>query len=309
MKETEDRLVTELVAKLADQIRRGREHDLAIALDFDGVCKLFTEFKHQIMATCLFLHLREFQRVPFPVFRAAYRYINFRSPDYAGKERFLCVDALSRHLAEKGFPCSLPGLHRAVDELRKTGRKISEENLLSFADSGDVSRAVEWSREVNRRVGQLTEIGLTPGLESSILGPNRETADFYVVSTATEAPLKESLERESVTFIRRYFGQETATKAEALMAISRAGYSAVFMFGDSIEDQKASRLAGDRVPEGVILLFVPVVPGDESRSFEDGAAMIRMVREGDVSSAEAMSRRLTEEFQGREAGASCEAPM
>ncbi len=88
-----DLRVQELAAALCAQ----RRHDVAIALDFDGVCKLFTKHKHQIMFTALFLHLREFQRVPFDVFREAYEYINFRSPDYAGKERFRCVDALSRH--------------------------------------------------------------------------------------------------------------------------------------------------------------------------------------------------------------------
>jgi phosphoglycolate phosphatase-like HAD superfamily hydrolase len=276
------------------------QHPAAIALDFDGVCKLFTAHKHQIMRTLLFLHLREFQRVPWPEFEEAYRFINFRSPRYAGKERFLCVSALAEHLAAAGRPCCLPGLKAAVETLLKTGKKISAPNLQAFSAHDDVARALAWSTEVNQRVDQLTEIGLTPGIKPHILDAFCETHDFYVVSTASEANLPPLMEKEGVTFIRRYIGQETATKAEALSALTRAGYQAVFMFGDSVEDGRASQAAQGQVPDGVTFFFVPVIPGAEERCFGEGNRIIRAVQEGQAAAARAMSEKLIAEFGGKE---------
>jgi hypothetical protein len=268
-------------------------------LDFDGVCKLFTAHKHQIMRTALFLHLREFQRVPWPVFEEAYRFINFRSP-YAGKERFLCAYALAEHLAGAGHNCRLPGLKTAVENLLAADRKISAPNLQSFQVYDDVVRALAWSAEVNERVAQLTEIGLTPGIKPHILDAFRNTHDFYVVSTASEAALPPLMEKEGITFIRRYLGQETATKAESLSALTRAGYRAMFMFGDSVEDSRASQAAQTQTPTDVIFIFVPVIPGNEERCFGTGNQIIRAVQDGDMATARALSEKLIAEFAGRE---------
>lgn len=298
------------IQRLADELRqKDSPTGLAIALDFDGVCKKFTDHKHQIMFTLLFLHLREFQRVPFDVYRKNYIYINFRSADYAGKERFLCVDALARHLAAEGYSCALPGLAGAVAQLRAKGLKISEKNLEQHQSEPDVQRALEWSREVNKRVANLSEIGLTPGILKYILQPFRDKAHFYVVSTATEEPLRRSLEKEDIRFIRRYFGQETATKSEALSALAAAGYSAVAMFGDSVEDERASNAARQAAPANVPLVFVPVIPEDEERCFETGEHILNALLSGQVREAETLSAQIQNEFKGREAGSQSVSPM
>ena len=289
-----------LAERLAAQLRAGVRREAAIALDFDGVCMLFTEHKHQILSTCLFLHLREFQRVPFRVYREAYREVNFRSREYAGRERLLCAHGLARHLAAQGYACALPGLHAAVEELLGKGLKISAPNLAAHRASPDVARALDWSREVDEKVAALTEIGLTPGLRASVLDPFREQADFYVVSTATESSLPGHMQREGVDFILRYLGQETATKAEALSALARAGYRDVFLFGDSVEDERASARARDALPPGVALLFVPVIPGDEEASFAAGRAMIEAARSGDRAKADRIADARRREFQGKE---------
>lgn len=300
----------ETIRRIASELRQKETpRGPAIALDFDGVCKKFTDHKHQIMFTLLFLHLREFQRVPFDVYRKNYIYINFRSADYAGKERFLCVDALARHLAGEGYPCALPGLAAAVAELRAKCLKISEQNLLQYQTEPDVRRALEWSRAVNQHVAELSEIGLTPGIREHILRPFRDKAHFYVVSTATEEPLRQSLEKEDIRFIRRYFGQETASKAEALSALASAGYSAVVMFGDSVEDERASRAACQTAPANVPLIFVPVIPEDEERSFEAGERILKALIAGQLQAAEALSAQLQNEFKGREAGSQSVTPM
>ncbi|MGI6086339.1 MAG: hypothetical protein ACOYCD_00110 [Kiritimatiellia bacterium] len=301
MNETSKTLSKELAAK--------KQHPLAIALDFDGVCKLFTEHKHQIMSTALFLHLREFQRVPFEVFRNAYVYINFRSADYAGKERFLCANALAEYLTQKGYPCALPGLHKAVSALRKSGRKISAANLKEFAADKDVTRALAWSEEINERVAMLTEIGLTPGVLPDILEPFHGKADFYVVSTATEEPLRASLEKENINFIKRYIGQETATKAEALIALGLCGYRDAAMFGDSVEDERASIAARQVAPAGHSLVFIPVIPGDEARCFAEGRKALTAMLEGRNPDAEKISAALSEDFKGREVGSQISSPL
>ncbi|MBU4199431.1 MAG: hypothetical protein KKG09_01515 [Verrucomicrobia bacterium] len=300
----------ETVNKLAAEIRPDRQRDLAIALDFDGVCKLFTDFKHQIMFTCQFLNLWEFQRVPFDAYREAYVYINFRSPDYAGKERFLCVNALAAHLAGKGYSCALPGLAAAVADLQRRNKKISEPNLLPYAETAeDIRRAIAWSREVNLRVGRLTEIGLTPGIAENIFKPFRESADYFVVSTATEAALKASLEKDGIDFIRRYIGQETASKTEALTALCRSGYRAVFMFGDSLEDSRAAQAAAEQAPPEAQFFFVPVIPGDEERCFRTGRDIVRAAAAGRRDEALAQSCKLAHQFEGHEAGAPSASPL
>ena len=291
-----------LINSLTEEITPLRKHDLAIALDFDGVCKLFTAHKHQIMSTCLFLHLYEFQRVPFPEYKKAYEYINFRSADYAGKERFLCADALARYLTEKGYPCRLPDLHKTVDELRKQGKKIAAPNLAAYQGSDAVARALAWSDEVNAKVAGLTEIGLTPGIKAHIFDPYKGSCDFYVVSTATGNSLPPLMQKEGITYILRYLGQETATKAESLIALSEAGYSAVFMFGDSVEDTRASTLAKEHKPADVNLLFVPVIPGQEERCFAEGHDIIKAVLQDKVPAASKQADRLAREFEGNEVG-------
>ena len=298
------------VQHLREEIKKSRPcQQLAIALDFDGVCKMFTDHKHQVMFAALFLNLREFQRVPFDEYRKAYIYINFRSADYAGKERFLCVAALARHLADRGHDCRCAGLQKAVSALQGQGLKINAQNLLPFKADNDVARTLNWSREVNERVAQLSEIGLTPGIREHILTPFEKQADYYVVSTATEAPLRSSLEKENIFFIRRYIGQETASKAEALTALSRCGYAAVAMFGDSLEDERASRAARDAAPKDVPVIFVPVIPGDELKSFAVGRRILDAMLQGQYGQAEQLSRQQMEAFKGHEAGSQAVSPM
>ncbi|MBN1257314.1 MAG: hypothetical protein JXA52_06375 [Planctomycetes bacterium] len=292
-----------LTNRIAEELKPGRKHDTAIALDFDGVCKLFTKHKHQIMFTLLFLHVREFQRVSYDIFREAYSYINFKSPEYAGKERFRCVNALAAHLVEKGYPCGIPGVAAAVQELEAAGRKLSAENLKDYADADDVARLLAWSEEVNQRLTELTEIGLVPGLQENIFTPFREKVDFYLVSTASEGSIRASMEKEGIDFIARYFGQESATKAESLVAFCKTGYKQVIMFGDHFVDTMAAQTAAETAPPEVAMLFAPVIPDEEEASFAEGKKIIDALFAGDRKTAEEISDRQTKAFAGREANA------
>jgi hypothetical protein len=286
-----------------------RDHSLAIALDFDGVCKLFTEFKHQVMFTGLFLNAYEFQRVPYQPLRDAYVYINFRSAEFAGKARFICVHALSEYLVDKGYDCALPGLAKATRELVAQDVKVTHHTLAPYADLDDVGRLITWSKEVDANVGRLTEIGLAPGIEPHVLVPFRERADFYVVSTATAGPLRASLEKEGIDYVKRYFGQETASKTEALVALAEAGYDTVALFGDSGEDLRAGVEAAAEAPDASTVLFVPIIPSEEARCFAAGRDILETALKGDVDAASALCERLAAEFQGREAGSASAAPM
>ncbi|MFA6716167.1 MAG: hypothetical protein WCS27_12370 [Victivallaceae bacterium] len=286
-------------------IRLEPKHAAAIALDFDGVCKLFTEHKHQIMSTLLFLHFPEFQQVPMGEYKKAYGYINFRSQDYAGKARFICVNALAAFLAsEKGYKCRLAALDRAIKKLNADGIKVNAASLKPFDAEDEIKRVLAWSAEVDRKVSRLTGIGLTPGIKEYLLDAFVDSTDFYLVSTATEDSIRGSMEREGIFFIRRYFGQETAGKAEALSILVNAGYKNVFMFGDSVEDQRASEAAKKNTPPGTELVFVPVIPEKEEFSFEKGAAIINDVMTGNTDKAFQTALQLEKLFAGNEAGSS-----
>jgi hypothetical protein len=80
----------------------------------------------------------------------------------------------------------------------------------------------------------------------------------------------------------------------------RAGYRAVFMFGDSVEDGRASRAAQGQVPDGVTFIFVPVIPGAEERCFAEGNKIIRAIADNDLKTAGALSAKLAREFAGKE---------
>lgn len=289
----------ETVNQITNEQKPKRRSDFAIALDFDGVCKLFSEHKHQIMSTLLFLHLYEFQRVPFKVYKQSYNYINFQSA-IAGKERFLCVNELAKYLTEKGYKCYLPGLDKAVKELQSQGLKLSEQNLKKYEAYEDVARALAWSAEVNKKVDGLTEIGLTPGIYDYIFVPFKDTCDYFVVTTATEGSLPWLMEKESIDFIMRYFGQETATKAESLTALTFSGYSCVFMFGDSLEDSRASYAAMDERAENTNIIFVPVIPGQEEDCFFRGKEIIELAMAGHIDEAIEKSKEIQSRFKGKE---------
>ena len=290
------------IAGLIAEVKGQARATDAIALDFDGVCKLFTEHKHQIMFTLLYLHARKFQRVPMETYRKTYGYINFHSEKYAGKARFLCVNALANLLAEKGYDCRLPELDAAVKELEGKGVKVNANSLKDYAGKNDVSRVLEWSAEVDLRLTQLTEIGLAPGVKENIFDVFKGSLDFYLVSTATEKSIRGSLEKEGIDFIKRYFGQETAGKAEALTALAHAGYKNVFMFGDSIEDSRASHAAMKETPAEINLIFAPVIPGRERECFEKGRKVIEKTLSGDIAAARAIAAAVEKDFQNNMAG-------
>ncbi len=287
------------INKLIPELKDKKKSDFAIALDFDGVCKLFSEHKHQIMSTLLFLHLNEFQSVPFKVYMRSYNYINFKSA-VAGKERFLCVSELAKYLTNEGYNCSLPGLNEAVSKMQEMGLKLSEKNLKEYEAFDDVGRALQWSAEVNKRVSELTEIGLTPGISENILVPYRNVCDYFIVSTATESTLPPLMEKESIDYIIRYLGQETATKAESLISLSYSGYNCVFMFGDSIEDKRASFTAMDNKADNSTIIFVPVILGQEEDCFIKGNEIIKSAMAGDLDKAIALSKEVQSRFKGKE---------
>lgn len=279
------------------------ERASAIALDFDGVCKLFTEHKHQIMSTLLFLHFPELQKVPFQEYKKAYGYINFYSKDYAGKARFLCINALANYLeTEKGYACKFADLDKVVKKLTAEGKKVSNDTLKRYSEINEVKRALEWSTEVDLRLTQLTGIGLTPGIKEYILDAFKDKTDFYLVSTATEPSIRASMENENVFFVKNYFGQETGSKSEILTALAHSGYKNVFMFGDSVEDSRASKSAMSQTPKGVNLIFVPVIPDDEKQSFVKGAEIINKTMAGNADEGRKIAAELDKQFEGKEAG-------
>lgn len=290
------------IEKLVNEIIDLKQNNIAIALDFDGVCKLFTQFKHQIMFTCMFIHLSEFQRVPFNILRDAYNYINFESADYAGKERFVCVNGLAKYLSEKGYDCLLRDLDIIIDDLNFQGLKISENNLIHYQNKSDIARVITWSREVNQKIACLSQIGLTPGIEDQILKPFMGQTDFYVVSTAPESSIKSSMDQEEIECILRYFGQETASKAQVLFSLCRSGYDAVFMFGDSVEDSRAYQMAQKLYSGNCRLIFIPVIPGQEEKSFSTGKQIIEHLIKNNYEASIKLSEDLIGEFDGKEAG-------
>lgn len=162
----------------------------------------------------------------------------------------------------------LKSLKRWIKEETRLGNPTLEARVTATGDP-ELARVLQWSLAVNRTIGELVQ-GVKPfAFVRESLEAAGAKADLVVVSqTPLEALRREWKEHGLDAHVALIAGQECGTKAEHLQYAADGKYPKghILMIGDAQGDRKAAEASG--------ALFYPVLPAEESRSWE------RFYREG-----------------------------
>ncbi len=246
-----------------------KTHDFFIGFDSDGCVFDTMELKHkECFCPAVIKHLG-CQPVS-KIAREVWDFVNLYSKT-RGCNRFLAIQHFRDLLAEhpdakaRGFqPMELKELDAWIERETKLGNPALEAEL-ERDDTPELSRMLDWSREVNARVADMVS-GLPPfpGV-MAVLKQARDRADMIVVSqTPLEALEREWEENGMTSYVGLIAGQEHGTKTEHIRyATQGKGYDPdkVLMVGDAPGDYSAAAENNT--------LFFPIVPGQEEQSWKE----------------------------------------
>ncbi len=146
-----------------------------------------------------------------------------------------------------------------------TTASLSNNALIDYKTnnpSAELDLALEWSYNVNQRVGKLdVEIPPIDGVKAAILEASK-FADMAVISQAPSATVEHEWNKyELDNFMCKVCGQEYGSKAEQFSSIAQENYAInhKLLVGDAVGDYHASQKCG--------ALFYPIVAGREEESW------------------------------------------
>ncbi len=241
-----------------------------IGIDSDGCTFDTMEVKHK---ECFIPNIiKHWDLQPVSKYaRAAAEFVNLYSK-WRGVNRFPALLMTFGLVAEwedvqrRGFsPPDIPNLRNWVETESKLGNPALEAYCKEHPGQADMERALAWSLDVNKTVGDIVQSGLPPfPFVRESLEKARPKADMLVCSqTPTEALTREWEEQGIAEFVFAIAGQEMGKKSEHLeMASGNGRYKPghVLMIGDAPGDMKAAK-ANDA-------LFYPIMPGAEDASWQ-----------------------------------------
>lgn len=186
-----------------------------------------------------------------------------------GVNRFLAVSRVIELLSERhevaARNINVPSVEGLKDWISREN-KLSQATLEAEVASNphpDLVRALAWSRDATDAIAKIVR-NLPPYPQvKGILDAAGTQADLMVVSqTPTGDLVREWHEHGIDGFVRMIAGQERGTKAEHLKYAAKGKYDdgKILMIGDAPGDLKAAEANG--------VLFYPVVPGSEERSWD-----------------------------------------
>lgn len=144
-------------------------------------------------------------------------------------------------------------------------RALSEDALLA-AQAGEpapiLEQAIEWSREVNRRVENLPPAKPFPEAVSTLREAHRQGIVLHVVSSANRAALETEWRQAGlIDMVAELGAQDQGSKTSLLKEAANAyGCGAVLMVGDSQGDAEAAADAG--------VTYYGIRPGAENSSWK-----------------------------------------
>ena len=237
-----------------------------VCIDSDGCAFDTMEIKHKECFCPSYINYFGLQAVS-KYARDAWDFANLYSC-WRGVNRFLVLlkslELLSdrKEVLERGF------ITPALDELQKyvaEGRPLNnaglEEYLKEHPDSDEIRNILEWSYDVNERIGEMVHsVPPFPHVRVN-LEKLAEVADIVIVSaTQTLALEREWAEHDLLPLISEVKGQEAGTKKEIIASLKdhyERGH--VLMIGDAPGDRDVAR-ANDT-------LFYPICPDQEAQSW------------------------------------------
>jgi phosphoglycolate phosphatase-like HAD superfamily hydrolase len=249
------------------------KHNYFIGIDSDGCVFDSMEVKQKeffIPAALRYFNLFAVSKVV----RETWEFVNLYS-SFRGGNRFPAMVKVFELLSEreeiKEAGIKLPDLS-TLKEWIKTETKLGNATLRKYYEKTNdksLETVVRWSKAVNREIGEWLHDIPPFHHAKAAMEKIAAMADIIVVSqTPLEALEREWLENDLKRFVRVIAAQEHGTKAEHIALAAKGKYpdNKILMIGDAFGDLSAARKNG--------VLFYPVIPGNEDRSWE------RLINEG-----------------------------
>lgn len=243
------------------------EHDFFIGIDSDGCVFDSMEVKQKeffIPNALKYFNLYSISGI----LRKTWEFVNLYSI-FRGGNRFTSIIKVfellnsDENVIRSG--ARLPDMN-PLKEWVKNENKLGNENLRKYLGknyNADLEKILIWSEEVNNEINRwLRNIPPFPHAIEAIKKIS-SYADLVIVSqTPLDALEREWKENDIKKYVRIIAGQEHGTKTEHIALAAKGKYESgkILMTGDAKGDLDAAKNNG--------ILFFPVIPGNEDRSWE-----------------------------------------
>lgn len=246
------------------------KHPFLVCIDSDGCAFDVMEIKHKECFCPAFIE--DFSMQPVSKYaRDAWDFVNLYSST-RGIHRLLALlrvmDLLSERyeVAQRGF--TVPALQGLRDYVA-SGAALSNAGMQAYLDvhpsAGDVATTLQWSKDVNERIGRMVHgIPPFPHVRQSLEMIARQ-ADIVIVSATQGLALeREWGEHDILRYASLVCGQEQGSKAQIIAALAPMYQPQhVMMIGDAPGDRDAARQNA--------ALFYPIRPDEEAQSWQEFA--------------------------------------
>lgn len=163
-------------------------------------------------------------------------------------------------------------------------KELSERAVEAHAAENPVfSKALAWSRAVNKAIGELTDEEKTAfrGVKE-VLEEAHKSFDIAVVSSANYAAVEEEWRRSGLLpHVDVLTTQQDGSKAHCISELLKKGYApqSAVMCGDAPGDEKAANENG--------VFFYPILVRNEEASWAQLPAFLELVKQGRAEGEEA----------------------
>ena len=243
------------------------KHEFFVGIDSDGCAFDTMEVKHKDCFCPMFVKHYGLAAVA-KYAREAWDFVNLYSRT-RGCNRFHAVlgtlDLLRERDEARARGVEIPlamGLREWVRHETKLGNPALEAAAKAGGDR-DLARALAWSKDVNKQVGEIVKnVPPFPFVRESLEQLAAQADIVCVSATPGEALEREWAEHDIARYAALIAGQEMGTKKEHLELAAGGKYSAghVLMIGDAPGDMAAAKAVG--------ALYYPINPGHEEASWK-----------------------------------------
>ena len=172
----------------------------------------------------------------------------------------------------------------AFSRWAQTSKELSERAVEAHAAENSVfSKALSWSRAVNKAIGELTDEEKTAfhGVKE-VLEEAHKSFDIAVVSSANFAAVEEEWARCGLlAHVDVLTTQQDGSKAHCIAELLKKGYAprSAVMCGEAPGDERAASENG--------VFFYPILVKDEEASWAQLPAFLDLVKQGNAEGKEA----------------------
>lgn len=237
-----------------------REHDVCVAIDWDGTCKDTMVAKwtrgFNVAMTQIWPELRPYQQ---QVDDVCYR-VNIVE-ETAGVMRFVSLKLMMKRLESMGLPVpDLERFFRAVDAVEQRGEMHGVETYMRLQkEFGYDDSPIRWSNLSDHFIAFAVKEAPIFDHCKETLESLHEKADLVVVSAAKSLAVRQDLlEHDMAGLFKALCGQDFLPKKGILAGLVER-YARVMFIGDTQHDVRAAHAAG-------IPIYL-VVTGDEAASW------------------------------------------